>query len=348
MKLPYRTGDSFALPLGNGQFADSCIVHTDHRVATIAARGGGEAVAVLTCSDDAFVERRWKVRGRCDPPDAHGENARWMPSAHAERTVAARLGIDGARDRPLRAYEIADGLPLPRLDRTVMLALTRPLDAHTLQVLIEAIAAEPDVVIRVLAPAMDRLPALLAAGARRLEVAAPFDALPPSEHLRELRVSGARSAAPLVAAFPQLTALAWSGSAVFDASPLHALPALQTLSLEGCELRGALPALRALRLIRTTGMAHLDGVDVASLQTLALEHVHDLASVAALQRASHLEQLELRGMWQFEIRDVDFTLERSSLLRAALDIGGRRKSTEIYRHASWAYPWPFSSLLSGD
>ncbi len=55
---------------------------------------------------------------------------------------------------------------------------------------------------------------------------------------------------------------------------------------------------------------------------------------------STLEQLELLDLWQLELGDVMPLCELPHLVRAQIDVGGRRKNVELYRRAAWAYPWP--------
>ncbi len=62
-------------------------------------------------------------------------------------------------------------------------------------------------------------------------------------------------------------------------------------------------------------------------------------------RLQKLEQLELDGLWQFDVPDVEPLLAMPALVRAKVDIGGRRKNVELYKRARWAYPWPFESVM---
>ena len=66
--------------------------------------------------------------------------------------------------------------------------------------------------------------------------------------------------------------------------------------------------------------------------------------VCDLLRFARLEQLELLGFWQFSIAEVEPLLALPRLLRAEIDIGGRRKNVELYRRVRWAYPWPVELL----
>ena len=99
--------------------------------------------------------------------------------------------------------------------------------------------------------------------------------------------------------------------------------------------------LRSLRLNRITGMRSADALVPVELNTIALEDMHELERVDGLARIASLEQLELLGLWQFEIDDVTWALNSERLRRAEIDIGGRRKNIELYRRAQWAYPWRF-------
>ncbi len=316
-------------------------MHCEHRVVTIdVAPAAGETPAVLRVSDDALIERRWKPDGRAIAPRAaRAENRDWLPSAHAERIVAARYGIAGARDRALRVAEVRDDAPFDA--NAGVFALATPLSDGRFAALAEAIARRPDTVVRVLAQAMPMLPALLELPLQRLVLALPFGTLPRSQTIRELRVEGQVPLDAVVDAFPSLASLEVSGRGSVDLAPLAHAPLLQTLSLAGVSLRGALPAVSALRLARVTGLRSLDAIALAHVRSLSVEHLHDLARIDALASAEGVEQLELRGLWQFELRDAECTLRLPRLLRAEIDIGGLRKNVELYRRAAWAYPWPF-------
>jgi hypothetical protein len=41
------------------------------------------------------------------------------------------------------------------------------------------------------------------------------------------------------------------------------------------------------------------------------------------------------------LNDLMPLTQHPALIRAEIDIGGRRKNVELYRRAHWAHPWPF-------
>ena len=56
MKLPYRVGDSFTMPIGDGSTVEARIVAHDHHTVVIAVSD-----LVLRVSDRALVLHRWKI-----------------------------------------------------------------------------------------------------------------------------------------------------------------------------------------------------------------------------------------------------------------------------------------------
>lgn len=344
MKLPYRRGDSFELPLGDGSHARSCIVHCEHRVAVIAI-GEDEPVAVLRVRDDALVARRWKIDRRTQPSRMREpENQRSISGAHAERQAAARLGRRHARERARRVFEVRDDTALPALiDADTLLSVVTPLSRPQLGALVETVCNHPGVMLRLLPPSISHL-AALAPHLQRLTIAATVDQLAPLPRLIELEVDARLELRSVIESAPLVRALSWRGSGRFDPSPLRELRSLRTLALSGVEIeRDKFPSLHHLRLTRTSGLRAAPAI--ASLRTLALEHLHDLARVDALAHCVELEQMELRGLWQLDIANVEFALGLPHLIRAELDIGGRRKNIELYRRARWAYPWRFPGTL---
>ena len=261
MKVPYRTGDTFSLPVGDGSSVEATIVANDHHTVDIAVAD----MLLRGVSDRALVLRRWRKR---NPHDAgEGSEHRMcdrqevgpnhLSAAHAERIVATHLGI-------------AD-LELP------------PLHVHN-----------------------------------RWNPAFPSDS-------RYLRIAGrGRTLDPreLAEQYPLLEVLECSGVAL--------------TSLEFPR------SLRALRLSRIETKVDLHELSALPLRVLALEHLRHAIGIEALTRWNSLEQLEMLGFWQLELDDVMSLLELPTLVRAEIDIGGRRKNVELYRRANWAYPWPFT------
>ena len=120
MKLPYRAGDSFALPLGNGTSAPATILATHHHVVDIAV-----ADLTLRVYDSALVLHRWKPN-RVIPSVARsrGTDTIAVPvgPAHAERIVAAHLGIADIELPPLRVHGIQTKAQYPSDARYVRIA----------------------------------------------------------------------------------------------------------------------------------------------------------------------------------------------------------------------------------
>lgn len=343
MKLPYRCGDIFALPLGDGRFASTCIVHCEHRIVTIRVTDASGSFDVRV-SDDALIERRWKPYARDESAERGAvKRPRWMPSAYAERCAAVRGGVACARRRTRRVVEIAwgDALPAPAFAAAsdVTFALSAPLTGAQLEELRARVASNLCVTLGPAARAS--LEPLLDAGLRRLALFDGTSSLPHSDALTDLSVVGPVDLHAVANAFPRLETLTLIGPRSVDLTPLAACGDLRALSVSGSNVSGTFPQVRALALARVTGIARLDGVVASPLRTLRVDRVHDLTRLDALASCASLEQLELRGLWQFDLRDASFALDLPRLQRAEIDIGGRRKNVELYRRAAWAYPWPF-------
>ncbi|HTV92113.1 MAG TPA: hypothetical protein VMG98_05290 [Verrucomicrobiae bacterium] len=124
-------------------------------------------------------------------------------------------------------------------------------------------------------------------------------------------------------------------------------PLLEVLECSGVGLTSLeFPrTLRALRLARVTTPVDLRALAALPLHTLALEQLREVRGVEALANWTSLEQLEMLGFWQLELDDVMPLVQLQGLVRAEIDIGGRRKNVELYRRAAWAYPWPFELLV---
>jgi len=353
VKLPYRLGDSFALPLGNGQFARSCIVHCEHRVVIVRVTTGEASWLDLRVSDDALVMHRWRHDGRVDlrgAAEPQPQNRYWMHSARAERIAAGALGAPHPRERKIRVRELRDdnaAAALAEVDDDCILTLTESISNETLDHISAAIFNHPGLTIRLTGEAVAHLGALAKTPITRLSLSEPVDHFPPIETMLHLDLADAGALASADSAFPNLASLRVSQrAAALQIRELSALRKLRWLDLslihvvdetEFAHLR----ELRSLRLNRITGMRSADALAPVELNTLALEDMHELERVDGLARIASLEQLELLGLWQFEIDDVTWTLNSERLTRAEIDIGGRRKNIELYRRAQWAYPWRF-------
>lgn len=120
--------------------------------------------------------------------------------------------------------------------------------------------------------------------------------------------------------------------------------ALDIAQVDAVPSLDALAALRALRLARIRRRIDLAAIEALRPSVLALEEVavDDLGALAAW---TWLEQLELRGFWHYNVRDVEWLMRLPNLVRLTLDLGGRRKNVEIYRRLQTAYAWPFDLVL---
>jgi hypothetical protein len=354
MKLPYRRDDSFALPLGNGQFASSCIVACEHRIVVVALHVEDDIPLLLRVSDDALVLHRWKRTGRdarFSDTGARARNRHWIAPARAERLVAASLGAPHPRERKMSVLEVRSdnaARAVASLDDDTILAITGRLDRAALDALLDAVHDRPGIMVRLQHAGIEHLDELARTPMRRLTLATLPQRMPSLPGVLELTIAGAPDVAAVASACPNVSALKIvAGGVPVDLTALTALAALTSLDLSNAHVPDARPfaslqALRALRLSRVTGVSDAGAFSALRLRTVALEHLHEIRSVRELRAIETLEQLELLGLWQFEIADVEWTLERARLHRAEIDIGGRRKNVELYRRASWAYPWPFA------
>jgi hypothetical protein len=262
MKLPYRAGDSFALPVGNGTTIEATIVAHDHHTVDIAVSD-----LTLRVSDRALVLHRWKtVRPTCggshilcSEPSPASCGYAWIGAAHAERIVATHLGIANVELPPLHVHN-----------------RWRP-------------EFPPD--------------------SRYVRIAEHGTTLDPRE---------------LASRYPNLEVLECSG-----------------VTLASLEFP---PTLRALRLAWVATPVDLHALKSLHLETLSLEELRHLRGTDALARMESLRQLEMLGFWQLTLDDVMPLVGLRNLVRAEIDIGGRRKNVELYKRATWAYPWPFEIL----
>jgi hypothetical protein len=131
-----------------------------------------------------------------------------------------------------------------------------------------------------------------------------------------------------------------------DVAPLRELEHLSALDLaqvcvDTWNAFAEIDGLRALRVARVANMPGIEPLLALSLASLAIEEQTTLRDLAPLAAMASLEQIELRGLWQYNVDDMAWLYRLPELKRATIDIGGRRKNVEIYRRASWACAWPF-------
>jgi hypothetical protein len=348
VKLPYRVGDSFALPLGDGSSVAAYILACGHHVVDIAViDGNGRAIAALRVSDRALVLQRWRRSGarvRCEP--VAPERTQWIGPAHAERIVAARLGIVPLDPPPLLVRELASDTLEPALadlEEQSMLSCPRPLGERALAQLREWLTDHRCARVRVCDGAT--LIALAGTPIERLTLAGVQGTLPAFPAVADLELLAPADLRAVAAAFPNLRRLRIAARRMrVDASALHEFHALETLDVSGVALESidALAGLklRALRLARIDATLDVRALESPTLRTLAIEHARDLRGVAAFETWTALEQLELLGLWQAHLDEVRSLVNLRALVRAEIDLGGRRKNVELNHHANWAYPWP--------
>jgi hypothetical protein len=299
VKLPYRAGDSFAIPIGDGRLFPAVITACEHRVVEFDVyEPAGAHLASLRAWDRAFVLHRWKRGAPFDRLRMPFDELRvtipfgmTIGPALAERIVATQAGI-------------ADLVQPSLLIKAGVFSREYPC-------------------IRT----ADDLAARRVAGLEYCIVAGDVD----------LRA--------VAAAFPNLRHLRIAGSFRVDARTLADFHELNALDLAGVELvsPNALTALRlrALRLARIQERIDLQSFASLRLRALSLEWLRDLRGVDSIAQWDSLEQLEMLGFWQLSLDDLMPLVDVANLIRAEIDIGGRRKNVELYRRANWAYPWPF-------
>ena len=325
----------------------------EHRVAIVRVEIGNESWLDLRVSDDALVLYRWRRDGNIElanAPEPRPQNQYWIHAARAERITAAALGLPHPRQRKVRVRELRDeNAPgaLLELDDDCIITLTERVSNETLDRVSAAIFNHPGVTIRMTGNAVAHLVDLAKTPIARLALSELPERLPAIETIRHLDLADARALSSSVEKFPNLESLRVSQrGAALELRALSNLRSLFSLDLSLIHVVDAtqfaqLHKLRALRLNRITGVRTGDVLAPLELRTLALEDMHELERVDGLARIATLEQLELLALWQFEIAHVTWALDARGLVRAEIDIGGRRKNLELYRRAQWAYPWSF-------
>ena len=362
MKRPYREGDWFAVPLGDGSFATGLVRRDGNHVvdAVFFAADRERAVLSARVSNRALLHGRWQRIGAWRVRDANViapamHSRRMMPASLAERTLARRLGVYEDDEPPYAVRELradADAQTIDALDDGVTLAWHRPLAPGTLDAVRQWLEHRPRATLRLHGEAMMQLPSVAPwPSLRSLWLGGTPPAFTAAPSVRRLTVDAPLSTAALAASFPSLRALRVAGrGAHLDLRTLTALTSLAALdcsevTIEHLEAIADHPALRALRLYRTRGWRTLDALTETRIETLAVEHQPQLPSLEPLARMHALEQLDLRELWQFDVHEMGWLFTLPRLHRATIDIGGRRKNVELYRRAHWAYPLPFDLVM---
>ncbi|HEX8805618.1 MAG TPA: hypothetical protein VF741_01670 [Candidatus Aquilonibacter sp.] len=104
--------------------------------------------------------------------------------------------------------------------------------------------------------------------------------------------------------------------------------------------------LRALRLAWIATPVDLRALEGLRLHALSLEELRHLRGIDTLAGMTSLRQLEMLGFWQLTLGEVMPLVALRNLVRAEIDVGGRRKNVELYKRANWAYPWPFEIVAA--
>jgi hypothetical protein len=248
-----------------------------------------------------------------------------------------------------------------------------PLAPHDLTRAVDWLRAHSDASLRLYGNACSQLGAL--AGGPFLPSRLGLDAtgfqasLRPMPGVLDLTLDGAPpDLGSMLAAVPALeTFQADFRGAAFEPSALSNVARLRRLSLARTPLRGRhaqpppmlhvlelrdvgtgiddmlrIPSLRAVRLSAIAGLQSVDVLaDHPNLRILALESLLHLDSLRVLSTLPRLESLDIAGLWQFSLADVDVITSLKGLRRLAIDIGGRRKNVEIYKQMRLPKPPPF-------
>ena len=372
MKRPYREGDWFAVPHGDGKYTPGIVRGTRNivsgtifgtsfdRIPTyedVVAYAASDGIWHGSMSDRALVLERWPViasRGSFDPtvwPTALRTDRIATPLV-LERLVAT--GIFPRERQMLRELLIdPDTALLDGLDAQTTLGWRRPLAPDSIDAIAMWLAAQPKASVRLQRGALQQLPSLANVNAlHHLHIGrGELPAIPVFDNVRALSLERPMSLEVIVASFPELRALRIAGGgAPIDLRTLSRLSHLRVLDCAGGTLEhvgalGSFPALEALRLYRTDGWSRVDEIADSALRALTIDYAIALRTLEPLGRMASLRQLDLRGMWQFQLPDMEWIFACGSLERVSVDIGGRRKNVELYRRGGWPTAWPFAWLL---
>ncbi len=373
MKRPYRPGDWFAIPLGDGRYAAGIVARGTRKAIAgyvfgesfegvpslhgLAELDASRAIWSGSFSDRAMVEDRWPVLGgRASFVSSEWPLETKYPSVLSP-LVLERLVATGALPKHRRVvrdlHAAVDAAALARFPDDAQLQWRSPPPSQSLDAVAAWIATRPRASIRLYGQALASLAEFARMPHVRTLIVGKGDlpaTLPVFSHVRRLELEQMLPTARLARAFPHAIALrVAAGDSVIDMAPLEALDGLRVLDCSGGIVEGLaslarMPHLEALRLSRTRGWESVDAFAQTSIRALSLEHNVRLTNLTPLARMAELEQLELRGLWQFNVEDMRWLAACRRLRRTSIDIGGRRKNVEIYRRAVWAAAWPFAWL----
>jgi hypothetical protein len=328
-------------------------------------------------SDRALVALRWPLLRahpafvRAEWPAAAGRAAE---PGEVERMLAALAGGQAYRRERLSVLDVTSARDLRGIEQRggrVRLQWRSPLAPVDLAAAARAAAGGAS--LRLYGAAVSQVGTLASCApfaCLALDAATIPRGLPPFPHVRDLELDGVpEDQAAIFAAFPSLESLrVRARGARIDATHLADLASLRRLYLDAAEVRACahlarLTALRSLDLrdarvddidavlalplqaLRLTRVEPLRSLEMLrgnmALRTLSLGESLDLTDLHPIADLPRLESLELRGLWQFDVADAAFVESMPSLRRLYVDLGGRRKNVELYKHRSLALPLPF-------
>ena len=375
MKRPYRLGDWFAIPLGDGRYGVGIVARGTRKaiagyvfaqpwsglpsIEALASLDPAQASWSGAFSDRAIVEERWPVIGG----SASFALSNWALEAHYERVLSplalerlVAAGVLPTRQRIVRdlCAEVTRAT-LASIAPNAQIQWRAPLSPSSLEAIAGWVGIHPRASVRVYGDALAQLGALAQwPGLRtlRLGAGALMERFPRFEAVRNVALEGLPANADFARAFPHVRALRLAaGASVIDVHALSGLRKLRVLDCNGgtIETLGPLasfPNLEAVRLSRTRGWWDLAPLRATRLRALCIEQHIDLADLRPLADMNELEQLELRGLWQFNVGELGWLRSVTTLRRVTIDIGGRRKNVELYRGGGWAAAWPFAWLAT--
>jgi hypothetical protein len=376
----YESGDWFAVPLGDGRFADTLVVRYAPRVAAAHVFSpAGDLLWAARVYDRPIRERRW---ARVRAPRQIGFAALPMPNGYAldprifEAAVAKLLGGEALIRSRVCAYDLQppfDAARILSMPPDAIVQWRRQISSDDLQIVARAIEVHPETTIRLYGQAgaqIDEVSRAVRALRWHLDAVAfskqrtaiesarelTLDARPggllgfPNLERLSIRLHGEDLDAVALLGAPKLRSVTISGGSVKNANAFGAKELLEKLDLVDVTLDDVdavmqLEHLRALRLKRVKRVTSLAALaNHPQLQYLALEDLTHVDDLRPLVQIPQLESLELTGAWQFGVGDLALVTEMPGLQRLRVDIGGLRKNAEIYALRPFATPPLFDSL----
>ncbi len=328
MKRPYREGDWFAVPLGDGRFAAGIVTHGTRkaihgsffgparaaipRLEELVSLSPADALWSGRFSDRAIVQQRWPAIGaqprfvRSDwgfaqsaPAAAPGLMERRLAAlAQGAEFEPARLSVRDVRS-PIEPQAF-DGIP----DR-VSLQWCEPLSPSDLGALASIVAAKAGASVRLSGNAVSQVNGLAewrSLARLRLESAHLPEGLARLPAVLDLELDGVpANLARTLEAFANLKTLRIRArGAAVNAPALAGAPKLEVLVLRDAALTAA-ASLRDLRALRVLDLASatIDDADAAfglPLRELRIANVEPVGTLAALRDHPTLQTLALAGL----------------------------------------------------